>query len=519
MADKNKLSIYLIKKEFIEKDIHILKSDCESIHIENVGEVYFEKSSLRTPAWVNSFFQGQLDMQKLYTSNAKAILLCRVEVEANITRVFALTFGYGKNMLIDGVIEEDFGLRVVLNTITSESLRKISKTNIGGNQKISQEQMPLEADIDEFQVDMDRDLIGAITGRSEDESFVMGMMTGTDMLSLTASVNINNIIPFLKKVYPRYISNAYKEQFWWVDNTRRVRDKHVIGELDNKLFHHIKEESPKVWMAVPEVIEWDNIKGFKYCGNELQDDIEIEKVVDSLKKELSSIDPFKSKTIYAIREDNGERAHSWNAYSCIYAEMEYKGAIYCINKGKWFCIDKDFADSVNEDYEKIPVSEMTFRPYFKDRYVDEGEYTKAIVDADPGRFLLMDAKPISYGGGHSKIELCDALTVNGEYIHIKKYKSSAVLSHLFNQAFVSTKLIKDDKEFREKANSKIREQADNKRFLINDDNLPTIILAIISKNDEQRPRIPFFSKLALKYVYRDLRSMGCKIYIKNIKEC
>ena len=240
MANKNKLSIYLIKDDFAADDFLILKStNYKSIPIKNVGKVYYEKSFDKAPSWT-SFFRGYANMDELYSTNARALLLCRISIDDNIYKLFALTFGYGRNMLKEEVVEEDFGLKVVVNTITAESLRKISKINIGGNQKISQEQMPLESDIDGFQVDVDRDLIGGITGHSDDENFAVGMMTGTDMLSLSAEVNINNLPEFLRKVYSRYISKSYLEQFGWIDNIRRVKRKSIINNLDDSVVNHIK---------------------------------------------------------------------------------------------------------------------------------------------------------------------------------------------------------------------------------------------------------------------------------------
>lgn len=517
MAKKNKLSVYLIKHDFSETDTRMLKQAYKSVHIMNVGELYYEPSYAKMPAWMNSFFQGQVNVKELFTSNTKALLISRIELEDKSIRAFAIAFGYGKNMLLDGVIEEDFGLKVVLNTITAESLRKINKVNIGGNQKISQEQMPLESNIDGFQFDIDRDLIGAITGRSEEEGFITGLLTGTDMLSLTADVNIKNLDIFLRKVYSKYISKSYKDRFGWVDNIRRVKSKQDINILNEVLFQLIKNKSPKVRMAVPEVIDWENVKGFKYCGKELLNDIDISDVIRSFQEGFCSIEQLKSKTISAIREDNEEPYISWKAYKCIYAEVDYGNSVYCLNNGKWFCVDNDFVNTINNYYMNMPITDMPFVPH-SIAHNKENDYTKALVESDKKYFLLMDAKTISYGGGHSKIELCDALTVDGKFVHIKKYSASSVLSHLFNQALVSAELIIEDSEFLVNANKRIRELTDDERFLLGNEMIPTVILAIISKTDNERPEIPFFSKIALRHTYQRLTSYGCKVYIKNIKE-
>ena len=187
MALKNKMSIYLIKDEFGGDDNLILKSGRELLaEIDGIGKVYYNPSHTSQPTWVNSFFRGQLGDAAIFTSNARAVLLTRVTPEGSTEKTFAITMGYGKYMLADDVIEDDFGLKVVLNTITPNSLRRINKTNIGGNQKTSSEQLPLESDIDDFGFDIDRDLISTITGHSDDDDYACGIMTGSDLLSLTA---------------------------------------------------------------------------------------------------------------------------------------------------------------------------------------------------------------------------------------------------------------------------------------------------------------------------------------------
>ena len=271
-------------------------------------------------------------------------------------------------------------------------------------------------------------------------------------------------------------------------------------------------------MAVPEVIQWEHIAGFKYAGRDIHDDIAIETMRESFREGLSHIDQLKSRTVTAIRADNDAPYASWQAYKCLYGEVELDGKAYCVNNGRWFCIDRDFVDQINAEYENMPVSSRTFLPHSA-THKKENDYTVAFVASDPDHLLCMDAKLIYYGGGQSKVELCDVLTTDNTFIHIKPYSSSAALSHLFNQAVVSTELVLGDPIFVVKANEKIGERTQNPRFLIDrTGNRPTIILAILSKEDGERPQIPFFSKVALRYTRRRLETDGCKVYIKNIKK-
>ena len=524
MANKNKLSIYLIKDEFAADDTKILKSDVmNSVHfgkadLEELGIAYFSPSQLKTPYWVSSFFRDRITAEDLFTSNARAVLITRVEMADDQTKTFALTMGYGKFMLADDVIEEDFGLKVVLNTIPPDSLRRINKINIGGNLKASNEQLPLESGIDDFGFDIDRDLIGTITGRSEDEDLATGIMTGGDLLSLTAEVDIYNLASFLRIVYSRYRSDTYKEHFAWIDHIRKVKDSRIVEKLDEKLVAEINAASPRIWMAVPEAIAWEQIKGFRYIGKEVYHDIYITDVIQSLKKPLIHVDQLKSRYVNAVSaEDDTLALYSWPAYKCVYGEVELGEKAYCINGGKWFCIDKDFVSQVNRDYDNMPVSDRHFLNCPKDCN-KENEYTLKYVASTPDQLLCMDAKSISYGGGKSKIELCDVLTKDGTFIHIKPYSGSATLSHLFNQAVVSAELVRGDPQFLSKANLQIKQETSDADFLLEENCFPDVILAIISKYDVDRPPIPFFSKVALRYTKRRLDSLGCTMAIKNIRK-
>lgn len=519
MAKKNKLSIYLIRDEFAQDDSLILKDLGKEKYpfriIDNVGTVYFVASHTNTPSWVASFFHNKLDASDLFTSNARAILISRIITSAGEHKTFAIAMGYGKSMLADDVIEDDFGLKVVLNTIPPNSLRKINKTNIGGNQKTSNEQLPLESGIDDFGYDIDRDLISAITGRSDDENFATSILYGSELLSLAADVDIYSLSSFLRIAYSQYLSNEYKKYFSWIDHIKKVKDSRMVDALDAELVNLINADSPKIWMAVPEVIPWEDIRGFKYDGPKLHNDINISLVKTSFKHGLARIDQLKTKHINAISSVDDTIYNHWSAYKCVYGEVSYEGKEYCINNGRWFCIDRDFVRRVNEDYNQMQISGIEFIPC-TDPEQKECDYTEAFVATDPDFLLNMDRKVISHGGGQSRVELCDILTTDGTYIHIKPYSGSATLSHLFNQAVVSAELLLSDSEFFLKANQKIKEQTENESFLIKKGSKPNIVFAIISDQQHLRPHIPFFSKVALRYTCRRLLTDGCHVSIKNI---
>lgn len=520
MANRNKLSIYLIKQEYANPEDYIIDGAKVLTEIPDVGTAYYLPSKISTPKWVKSFFNNTITTTDIFSSNSRITLICTipiVENESTIYRTFAVTMGYGKYLLVDDAIEDGFGLRVVLNTIQPDSLRRINKVSVGGNLKSSNEQLPLQSEINDFGFDVDRDLISTITGYSSDTSYVSGIISGGDVFSITTEVDISNINDFLKATYLRYKETTYRKNFGWVDHIKKVKNSTLIENLNNRLIELINNDSKDIWMAVPEVIEWENISGFKYSGKDLYDDIDINIVKNSFNTELKDISQLKSKHIYAIQSIDGISVYrNWSAYKCICGEVEYSDRSYCINNGSWFQIDKDFVSAVNNDYLSTSISQMPFIDYLSS-YKSENDYSIAFTESNNQYLICMDKQNIMHGGGQSRIELCDILTTDGTFIHIKPYSGSATLSHLFNQAVVSAELVLSDIDFVTKANQIIDELSDNKNFHLKIGNKPNIILGIITKHDCDLPPIPFFSKVALRYCKKRLEIAGCSVSMKNIK--
>lgn len=507
----------MIKDDYINAD-EIVEGYDRTTVIDGVGTAYIRHSYVSTPDWANSFFVGQIDTNNIFTANARAVFLINLIIgEDGEAKTFAITLGYGKNMLKENVVEERFGLKVILNTIRPDSLRRLNKINIGGNQKLSNEQLPLRSGINDFGLDINRDLVSYIAGVSDDEEYVKGIMAGGDILTLTTEVDITNILDFLRQTYGKYTLTTYRTNFGWIDQIQDVKDSRLIEALNAQMIDKINAGSNDIWMAVPEVINWDEISGFKYCGRELFDDIYVDKVKESFREPLTSIEQLKTKRIIAISSvDDGVR-HNWGANRCLYGELILDDRAYCINSGKWYRIDNDFVEQVNYEYGLTPISLINFDE-FTTAHISENSYSTSFRDNHIDDYILMDAENITYGGGRSKIELCDLLSSEKDLIHIKPYSGSSTLSHLFGQAAVSAELILSDAEFLALANDRIARITDNIAFQITDRRSIRVVFGIISKNRAELPHLPFFSKVSFRHTRRRLEAFGFHVSIKTIKD-
>ncbi|MDD3340993.1 MAG: TIGR04141 family sporadically distributed protein [Bacilli bacterium] len=506
----NKISIYLIKENIKYGDI--LKDyvyQCELITKEK-SKTYYVPTKVKSPNWLFDYYKQEGNAE-IVNSRAKVISLHKVWMDG-IERVFAIPFGSGLYLLNNDVVEEQFGLKILLNSVDKTDFRKINISNYGTDHRTKNEQMPKKTDITEFGFDIYNDFLREATAKSEEEIFYKNVITGGNLFSVSVPINIDTVDEFLKKCYERYKKNSYKEQFSWLDNIKEVKEKSMKRDLNNELLNQINERNfDKVWLAVPEVIEWEKVSDFRYKKTvQGIDDIELVEFLKTISDQpIENIELLKRRKIYAMGNDSDDPIMEWSVYNCLIGEFELEGGVYCLNYGRWYKVNKNFVNDINDYYKNVSLCNYEFpHNHNENEDIYNEKLCASLIDA-----ILFDKKTIRINGlGKSSIELCDVYTNNKELIHVKKNGGSSYLSHLFNQAAVSGEMLLD-KEFREEANKKIGKKIFGTNFNPND---YKIILAIITKADETIPKIPFFSKVSIRYAIDGLKRKGYKVEIKNI---
>ena len=135
------------------------------------------------------------------------------------------------------------------------------------------------------------------------------------------------------------------------------------------------------------------------------------------------------------------------------------------------------------------------------------------------------------------IEICDILSTQGHFIHVKRKLNSSSLSHLFSQGLVSADLLLMSQEYRETVLQEVRTAERAKRAgrdgafsaMIRDGVQPgrlEVVYAVIAKwGDEGKGKdrgiaeaMPFFSKVNLRRCATDLKRMGYSVSYKRIPE-
>lgn len=515
MAKANHLIVALIKAPYVNF-ADIVDPAARAVDIDDVGTVYLENSQPVTPDWVRDFFGNTLNDPaiRLQSSNAKAVLLVRVPYQG-ANRIFAVLFGFGRFLLNDNVIEERFGLKVVLNSVDHQHLRGMDKTSLGSAPKQSREQMSRESEVADFGLDIEQDLVSSVTGRSRFADLGK-TISGRDTLAVTVKFDVTNIKNFLTVCLGRYFNDEYKPNFGWIDQIQAVRDSGLTNVLDGLIAARMTAaQFDKIWMAPPDIIDWVNISGFRYRmpkRGTINSDLHIADLCGALAGEPITVDRLSDTPIHLISAADGDPIEHWSAYKCLCAEVTHNGLVYVLNNGKWYEIANDFAQQVKDDFISVPECALNFPVY---NHANEGAYNDSLPAHIPNSFV-MDRKLISYGGGASSIEFCD-LGAGERLIHIKRYSGSSQLSHLFAQGLVSSELFLQDANFRKRLNVKLPRG----HKLANSAIRPVaadyeIVFAVISKSPNPLD-IPFFSKVTLRNTRRRLETYGYRVTKKKIQ--
>jgi uncharacterized protein (TIGR04141 family) len=325
-------------------------------------------------------------------------------------------------------------------------------------------------------------------------------------------VEIETLPSLLERVYEKHLDTSYKQTFPWVDHINQVRDAAELEQLNGLLAEKLsKRRKETIWMAVPEVIQWADVEGFRFPGVDSRiahPDIHLDNFLDSFSEKA----PISERRLRAREVEcldcDGKVLHKWKAIKCLYCELEWNGNAYLLSGGSWYRVQPDFVSQVNDAYNAIPDYDPPLPEYDAD---SEGAYTKDYVRTSPETLALLDSDLVTYSPGTSPIEFCDVMTAGKDLIHIKRYGQSAALSHLFAQGLVAGELFQTDPEFRRAVNLKLpatHKLADPGKRPLQEEY--RVVYAIIS--DRPGPlTLPFFSRINLKHAARRLQGYGFRV--------
>lgn len=470
-----------------------------------------------TPKWAK--FLDLTDEQKDAIYNVTAYGLVFLFASG---RWFAISFGLGHVKLDPDAFEQDFGLRIVLNTVAPDKLRSADIRTPDENTTTRRTQTARRSDQTAFGIDIERDIVRGLTGEPKDVTFAT-RVAGSDGLTLTKEMDVSDLPQVCADALAAFGKTDYKTNFGWVDQIRHVRDKSLIQQLDAALAAalHGALTGPildALHLAYPVIYDPEKARHIQFKGfrsSTIHSDLEIGGYVGDLKDRGITAYTVEYLTAHKAHECDSagkDEGQSWKIRECLVFETDLNGQKYVLSGGRWYCIDANLAKEVADFFAAVPQHTMP-AAHAND---NEEAYNKRVATGGHN-MLCLDRKTIKPTGANYAIEACDFLADDGALIHVKDHTSSSRLSHLFNQGTVSARVLKTDGDFRDLLRAEIAAQESalgqsGYQALVADKASAfdaakhKVVYAVLCTTGTGR--LPFFSLVTFRQAAKDLLALG-----------
>ncbi|VXC23324.1 MULTISPECIES: DUF6119 family protein [unclassified Bosea (in: a-proteobacteria)] len=480
-----------------------------------------------TPKWAK--FLNLTEQQKKAIFNVTAYGLIFLSTKG---RWFALSFGLGHVKLDPDAFEQDFGLRVVLNTVAPTKLRSADIRTPDENTTTRRTQTARRSDQTAFSIDIERDIVRGLAGEPHDTTFAL-RVAGSDGLTLTKEMDVGDLPQVCADALTAFSKTDYKTNFGWVDQIKHVRDKALIEKLNVALAAalHGALTGPipdTLHLAYPVIYDPEKARHIQFKGfrsTNIHTDLEISAYMADLKERGVTAYAAEHLVLHKAHEcdANGkDEGGSWKIKECLVFEAEVDGQKYVLSGDRWYCIEANLAKEVSDFFATIPIHTLPLA----EANDNEESYNKRV--ASGGHDLLcLDRKTVKPTGANYAIEACDFLGKDGAFVHVKDHTSSSRLSHLFNQGTVSARVLKMDGAFRDLLRVEIGKQ--EAAFALTgyqaqlagastslDPAKHKVIYGVLCA--QNTARLPFFSLVTFRQAAKDLQALGFSCAFAWIKK-
>lgn len=464
------------------------------------AQAFLVESRSGRPSWLDYLEDGAAGaLPTLLNQSNGAVVLVDV-VRNGVSRVIAYTFGNGRTLLALERIEHDFGLRVVVNSVDPDRLRRVETKVFEDLVLHTARQVSRHSPAATFSIDDSRDLVRAIAGEPRDRQFAR-RIAGSDSLAMSSQAEFEDLGELAADLLTRYESDAFRQDFGFIEQVRPVRDAATIGRLNGLLERDLVQgqlADLRAYLAPPEIIDFDKVDGFIYARerrgrDEPHADLDLADYLAITGRANATIANLKRQRIRAV-DGSGAEFDAWTAYSCLIYEAQDGGQLYMLSEGQWFHVQADFAASVDADVASVEQISLGWRHGKADEA--ERDYNADIVRSD-ATLGLFDRVDIRIPDQRTPIEACDVLG-DHQLIHVKRRTSSATLSHLFAQGRVSADAFRWVPEVRQQMRDHLGaahpltetipvDEPGQRHF--------AVVFAVLAKNAAKLPGdLPFFSK-------------------------
>ncbi len=478
------------------------------------GALYLAPQRRAVPKWLEFLQDGAKgSIEERFNASTSAVLFVRAA-----RRIFAFVFGYGRSLLDPRRIERSFGLRVVINAVDQNGLTSVDTKTVQELTVHTRRQTSRRSGLSDFGVDKEEDILGAVAGVPRDEKLGK-RISGLDALRMSVPIVFRNLGGLCRNLLRIYRSADYRKQgFEFVDHVRSVSDPTLKEALDCRLLKALVEKNlDSIHLAPPGIVDWEMVEGFSFVRKADADpDLRLSSFFEQiLRPDDLKIDRIKRQRVFVHLSGTTEPIAQWTFYRTLVAEFECRSRRYVLSGGEWYEIDPMFADAIRRKVQSMRPARLGLPPARPGEA--EGAYNKR-TSKRRGMYYL-DRKFARVDG--DPIEFCDLYSSKRIFVHVKRWRASSTLSHLFAQGRVSAEAFLFDAAFRREAREHLKRLAPSLAVHVPkgrpDPSGYTVAFAIIKEGGRGWKRsLPFFSQLQLARTTEALRRLGFEVRLEQI---
>ncbi|MEW6662089.1 MAG: DUF6119 family protein [Bacillota bacterium] len=435
-------------------------------------------------------------------------------------RRFAVTFGYGFNVIDRALVEPDFGLKVTLNIVDPQALDTLDTRTLDRVTKQTRTHLNVGRPVEEFGIETDLDWLRSVRGTAKGEQ-ITGKVQGSDAVRIAWKGGLETLGDCCQTLLELYESKNYERYFRFVDHLRLLPTADpLVATLDEKALE-LLEQRDREWLTVahPDVPSPDSETFKIWCGHitvEDIDELDLDTVFAFLDeyKEKKGETPDLHKTWVIALDGQGEaRSQKTALWKYLVAHVQHDGHIYVLSLGQWFRTDKDYLGELRRKVAAIEDVTEDFKCPPWPKGTSEKDYNNQL--ANNRGWLLLDRKMFMFEDVTNKVECADLLTPKQDFVHVKSMTSSATMSHLFAQGTVSARLFRTVHEYREKVATAFRDKYGNDLDMNSESR---VVYAIGTPKDGPIAENLFFFSLVNLVQHKEiLDAMGLPVAVCRIK--
>ncbi|MEU7418675.1 TIGR04141 family sporadically distributed protein [Streptomyces antibioticus] len=400
-------------------------------------EVWIMPQEPRPPTWLK-YVTSLANLSDLRNSTSSVAILFKAG-----DRFFAVCFGYSQSMLNHELLEPEFGLRVTANMADPEKIAAMQVRTLSENSRQQRSQTANKSRVADFDLEVEREWLRYLKADVTAGVDWANGVGGSQSLSLTTDHELAEFPSILSALLSEFESDSYKGKFPYIDNfTPIAKGDPVLDDLWTALIEAIKQpDGKKIGVASPDDLLGADVASWKIFGDGKRgrapvEELSFSSIVDQIDVDKLEADREKLKIVPLNVSDEAIRTKRPLTDYFVF-EFDSSGETYALCLGQWFQISSDYVAEINERISRIEdITDSIRLPAWKSG--KEGEYNERVCKQFG--YIHLDAKNFSIGGPHQKIEVCDFITPDFDFVCVKKMEDSATMSHLFSQAAVSADL-------------------------------------------------------------------------------